>query len=154
MDRDCAEVLSLLPDWERAGLTAADYEAVEGHLRTCDACRAEAELVVSLRASRPEPPAGLEVRITAALDHELAAFGRPARRRRPTWMLAAAAVVVALGTGVVWNQMRTETAGVSAAAMEPVPDSWLIDDAVVAGAPVLEDLSEEDLTTLLEEFGG
>ena len=31
---------------------------------------------------------------------------------------------------------------------------WIADDAFVAGAPVLEELSDDDLAALLEDMGG
>ena len=46
------------------------------------------------------------------------------------------------------------TSGVDVMALEPLPESWMGDDGVVAGAPVFDALSDEALVTLLEEMEG
>ncbi len=135
-------------------MDAERRQRVDEHLRACEACRAEADLVLAVRSGRPEPPPELWDRIEHSIDHELSrpTFGR---RRAPRWTWAAAAgLVVALGTGVIWNQVQNGGVQVAADELEPIPESWLIDDAVVAGAVVLDDLSDEDLAALLEEVGG
>ena len=40
------------------------------------------------------------------------------------------------------------------ASQEPLPEAWLWDDGVVAGAPVLDDLTDAELEALLEEMEG
>ncbi len=40
------------------------------------------------------------------------------------------------------------------ASQEPLPEAWLWDDGMVAGAPVFDGLSDEDLEALLKEFEG
>lgn len=155
MNETCAEVLGRLPDLARGALGREEESAIEAHIAACSDCASEAEFVRLLGSTRPEPPSGLLGDIEEALDKELSS--RPAhrlRRRAAPWTWsAAAALVMALGTGLVWQQIRMGPA-VTTQAMEPVPDSWLTDDAVVAGALVLDDLSDEDLSALLEEVGG
>ena len=71
-------------------------------------------------------------------------------------MSAAAILVLALGTKVVMDGMGPEIVldPIAVAAQEPLPESWLWDDGMVAGAPVFDGLSDEDLEALLEEFEG
>jgi hypothetical protein len=71
-------------------------------------------------------------------------------------MSAAAILVLAIGTKVVLDRMGTDLAldPVSVAAQEPLPESWLWDDGMVAGGPVFDGLSDEDLQALIEEFEG
>lgn len=82
----------------------------------------------------------------------------------PSWALPAAAVVVlALGIGVLMDGMDGTPDGlgpeprlepVRVAAESPAPEEWLWDDGLVAGAPVLEDLTEDELMALIEELEG
>jgi hypothetical protein len=71
-------------------------------------------------------------------------------------MSAAAIVVLALGTKVVMDRMGSEMVldPIAVATQEPLPESWLWDDAMVAGALVLDGVSDEDLEALLEELEG
>jgi hypothetical protein len=76
----------------------------------------------------------------------------------PNWGLSAAAVLVlSLGIGVIWNgekppELDQDTLQVLAG--EPLPESWLWDDGLVAGAPVYDGLTEEQLEALIEELEG
>ena len=62
-------------------------------------------------------------------------------------------MVIALGTAVVWQRTQTPPEA-SQFAQESFLMVWADDDALVAGAPMLGDLSEEELAVLLEELGG
>ncbi len=114
-------------------------------------------------------PPGLEARIKSRIRDELT--GRSGGRRSesgvipilgwiqrtPAWALSAAAVVIlALGTGVIWDRQASEPGldPVVVATQDPLPEAWLWDDGMVAGAPVFDGLSDEDLEALLKEFGG
>ncbi len=164
----CDRVRALLPERAAGRLATAEAEAVEVHLRGCQACAAEAELVALLRAGRPRAPAGLASRIRAAVEADAgrgAASGTappaPSHGSRggglafPWWGLAAAAVAaVALGIGV---DVRTDvtTGGpveVPAFAREADDALWVSGDGEIAGAPSLEDLSDEALQTFLDEL--
>jgi len=75
----------------------------------------------------------------------------------PTWALSAAAVVIlALGIGVIGNNGELEVVQdpIVVASQDPLPEAWLWDDGMVAGAPVFDGISDEDLEALLEEFEG
>ena len=71
-------------------------------------------------------------------------------------MTAAAILVLAFGTKVVMDGMAPEIVldPIAVAAQEPLPEAWLWDDGMVAGAPVFDGLSDEDLEALLEELEG
>ncbi len=156
---DCVEILPLLPEWIRGDVGDEERRRVEAHVEGCSDCRAEAELLRVLRASRPEPPAELAARIKGGLRE---AGARPGAS--PGWIpwewtafvprLAAAAAVLVLAASVVLLPGRDpgdDDLGVELA-LDQVPEVWLSDDGMVAGAPLLGDLSDEELATLLEEM--
>jgi hypothetical protein len=104
------------------------------------------ELVRLLHATRVEAPAGLLDRIA-----------RDAVGRRPTrtwWGISAAAIAaLALGIGVVSNDASAPGAEVPVFVREAEEgEIWLSDDGLVAGAPALDDLSDEALLELLDEL--
>jgi len=150
-----------------------DDGMVEAHLGICPSCREELEVVEALYSARPEVPAGLEARIQGHVREELIGedsgdskvsavdgirgISLVRTRRIPAWALSAAAVVVlALGTSVIWNQRVPDALQdpIVVASQEPLPEAWLWDDGMVAGAPVFDGLSDEDLEALLKEFEG
>ena len=158
---NCENVLARLPEVAR-GVDGADTRRVHEHLEACSTCREEWEVVVLLAESGPVPvPPTLEARLKAAVRADAA---RAAARRRspfPVWRLAAAAgIVLAIATPVLVNQMSdrqlgtVDDAAVTAALGERLPSPWLDDvEGIVAGAPVLDGLSDEALEQLLEEMG-
>ena len=145
---DCGSIRELLPDFAAGRLESDGVDAVEAHLPTCAECRAELELIQMLLASPPAVPSGLEGRVTAAVK----AARRP--MRRPWWGISAAAVAaLALGIGVTTERPETVDGPVPAFASETEEgDLWLSDDGLVAGAPSVDDLSDEALIQLLEEL--
>lgn len=175
--RDCDIIRDLLPSVEAGSLPLEEETRVREHLQACPVCREELEVVRSVLAARPDVPSGLEGRIQARLREEGAgsreglsespmglpreASGKGSRDpfafRRSRWGLSAAAVfVVALGVGVIWSQREPAAVedSVEVASQESLPEAWLWDDGIVAGAPVLDALSDEDLEALLEEYEG
>lgn len=177
---NCERIQELLPELASGALSAREAEEVEGHLASCPECREVLGVIGALRRAWGDAevpaaaPPGLEARIQARVREELAAEqlgeGRGSRRkeagvipifgwlhRAPAWALSAAALVIlALGTSVIWNQ-RTPQLGldpVVVATQEDAPEAWLWDDGMVAGAPVFDGLSDEDLEALLKEIGG
>lgn len=168
-NRGCERVKDLLPEWNAGLLDSASREEVEGHLAACVDCRKEADLLRAVLESRPRPPEGLQARIQARVSEEFsqAPAGSPGKvlplrsrtRKRwaPAWALSAAALaVVSLGIGVLWNGEVPEVTvePLEVASQEPLPEAWLWDDGVVAGAPVLDDLTDAELEALLEEMEG
>jgi anti-sigma factor RsiW len=157
----CADMVDRLPDWVAGRLDASGAARVGAHVAVCARCAAEAELVRGLHAARPLAPAGLAARIADAARADVGRARGPAVRRRlaPAWALSAAAVLVlAVGTSVLMERSEppvepapTEIAGLT---VDDDAGVWIADDALVAGAPVLEELSDDDLAALLEEMGG
>lgn len=164
----CGTVRDRLPDQADGRLSVEEARSVEVHLASCRACGTEAETIRTLRAGRPDVPPGLHERVRAAARAELGRRSasetatptgspRPARRWEfPRWSLAAAAVaILALGSSFfLIDGPESESEDPFRTAFETAPSTWLSDDAVVAGAPVLDDLSDDALASLLEELGG
>ena len=166
----CETAKGTLADWAAGRLTDPERSRLEAHLEVCRDCAQEAEMVQALRQARPEPPPGLLTDIQAALRQDLERGGgassgpSPREARRwwsgdGSWRLAAAAVVVlALGTAVIWPQIRAGS-GVRDPGTDPVEPPLLVETwggsvGIVAGVPVLEQLSDEELLSLLEELEG
>ena len=172
-DKACGAIKDFLADLAAGTLPQEEVGPIQDHLLSCADCRAELELLQGLRdalAQEATVPAGLEGRIQARVREE---FGealtegggariveiraRPIHRWAPTWALSAAAVVVlALGTGIIWNRIGTDGVldPLAVASQEPLPEAWLWDDGMVAGALVFDGLSDEELEALLKEFEG
>ncbi len=148
-ERRCEEMRDDLPDLLAGDLEEVGKGRVEEHLETCAGCRARLDLLRELRAARPEPPEGLERRIEEAL------LAVPAGRR---WMRiavpVAAALVVALGTALLQRGGGRPDEPAGFVWLESVPAFWHTEDGVVAGAPLLDELSEEVLENLLQEMEG
>lgn len=148
-DDTCADARELLPGLVRGELPDEERARIEAHVSTCANCRGEVALLRQIRATTPAPPAGLAAEVKEAVARD-----RARTRRSLDWRLpAAAAVVIALGTAVVWQRAQTPPEA-SQFAQESFLMVWADDDALVAGAPMLGDLSEEELAVLLEELGG
>jgi len=166
-DRLLRQAAGRLDPEERAGLDA--------HLVDCDTCRSELSVLTALRAAAPGPPAGLEARIRAAVRAELrreapaGAVTADARRprvqpvprgRRRSWRVAwalplAAAAALALvwvGVRAPWTDAGGPTVEVTLADDYAPYGTWPASDGLVAGEPVLSDLSVEELERLLEEM--
>ncbi len=148
-DHTCADAKELLPSLVRGDLSTQERARIEAHVSTCASCSEEAALVRQLRTTRPVPPVGLADEIKQAVARDKA---RP--RRSFGWTLpAAATIVLALGTAVIWQRAETLPEA-SKLAQDSFVMVWSGDDAMVADAPMLEDLSDEELAALLEELGG
>jgi len=172
--RDCGIIRDLLPEFGAGSIDPDKDRLVEAHLGSCPDCRRELEVILALMDARPGVPTELEARIQARVREETtgertgvegeappeAGHGIPIfrRRLRPTaWALSAAAVVIlALGTSAILKQRAQDLLQdpIVVASQDPLPEAWLWDDGMVAGAPVFDGLSDEDLEALLEEFEG
>ena len=171
----CERVCDLLPDWVEGRLEADEAAAIRTHVESCAECAAEAEVVRLIATAGPvSAPEGLEARVVAATlaaARDLRVSGgsqsdvRPIRPRWavPQWALGAAAVLVlALGTPLLMDRMAdssdadtiVDTPVEIAAVEDPIATVWASDDGLIAGAPVLETLTDEELALLLEEMGG
>jgi hypothetical protein len=146
LNTSCGAVREMIPDLVAARLPVADMMRIGSHLSACADCRAEADVVRLLHASRPEVPAGLLERITRDV---------PSRRVERTWwgLSAAAVAALALGIGIVSDRTPDPTQEVPAFAREAEEgEIWLSDDGLVAGAPALDDLTDEALQQLLDDL--
>ena len=154
---ECGEVKDLLPEWIRRELEESDRAAVSGHVSSCASCSEEVELLRRIEAAAFSTPASLASEIKSAVAAEMDSsagveFGRAPRFAH--WRLpAAASVILALGTALIWQRMQA-LPEVGPLGQDPFAVVWPSDDADVAGVPMLEDLSDEDLALLLEELGG
>jgi anti-sigma factor RsiW len=118
---DCTnlEMSDLLPELARGALTGPSRLAVEDHLATCEACRAELELVRSAHAVLSTTPAVDTSRIVAAVARSNAVrrdatVAVAQARRRRAWnvsapskrmWLAAASIVAAVGVSVIGSNV-------------------------------------------------
>jgi anti-sigma factor RsiW len=169
---DCpnAEVRDRLPDFVHGALDATAEARVASHLRACADCAAEVELLRLARAVLRSAPRAIDVgRITAALPSPLAREGsarRSAARRFAAhrWRTAAAVLVVAGGAAAFWLTATKPRVGGTGAmtAAAPAQRAARGDTGSPAVSPVattglslagsFEDLTDEDLSTLLEEL--
>ena len=149
MTATCETTRSRLPEWARGVLDSAEAESIDAHLRGCTGCADESELVALLYMGRPAVPGGLAASVRARISGR----GRSGARLQPWWGLAAAAVAaVALGIGV-------NSSGDPAAMTVPIyaaesgsSEAWLSADGDIAGAPALDDLSDDELMALLDDL--
>ncbi len=154
---ECADVKDLLPEWVRGELEESDRAVVSIHISSCESCSGEVELLRRIQAATFSTPASLasEIKSAVALEidsgagvefHEAGLF--TGRR-----LAAAASVVLALGTALIWQRTQA-LPEVGPLGEDPFAVVWPSDDADVAGVPMLDGLSDEDLAVLLEELGG
>jgi anti-sigma factor RsiW len=163
---NCDGISDLLPTYAADTVAPEDAKAVEAHLASCPVCRSELDVIRLLDRGRPEAPPGLEAAIKQRVRSELEERGAEvparalrfptARQRRRAWALSVAALLtLALGTSVIWTRMSEQGGGgIEVAVQEPLPEAWLWDDGMIAGAPDFDGLSDEELVTLLEELEG
>lgn len=151
MKMTCDTVRDRMPELA-AGLLA-DEEAVpvERHLDACAACADEREVVLFLRAASPEPPPGLEARIVRTVRAGAPAASRG--RTVPSFAIAAGAAFALLtGSLLVRGGIGAGDEG-SGAAVREVTLGWpTVVDPILRAAPVLSDLTVEELESLLAEL--
>ena len=153
----CADVKDLLPEWIRRELEESDRAVVVAHVASCASCSEEVELLRRIQAAAVSPPASLASEIKSAVAAKMGSdagveYGQAGRFAR--WRLTAAAtVVLALGTALIWQRTQA-LPEVGPLGQDPFAVVWPSDDADVAGVPMLADLSDEELALLLEELGG
>lgn len=159
----CDRIQELLP-LRVAGLpTGLKATLVDRHLSECGDCAGEARFIDRIRASRPEAPDGLAdgVLLQLALEDASQADSRvlpfprirSSRRFAVGWGLSVAAVfILALGIGVLWSGDDPGPAQALIASLVPEEDAPEPEGWLVAGAPVLDALSDEVLFTLMEDY--
>ena len=179
---DCpnGDIRDLLPDLLNGRLAPERRAEVEAHLRTCEDCREEMELLRSVRGSMHRAPAVSVADIVKALP----AYHAPARHAGRGWGIAAAiALLVGGGTSIVvardshvlqregtqvaiipaMTPLPTEPAPVHVAQTKshpkprahvaaPVPETEAPRELAVASTNV-GDLSEAELDALVNDLG-
>ncbi len=168
---ECEIVRDLLPDYARDDLSAGEANRVKAHLAQCEECAAELAVVRALGAGAIVPPAHLVRRVQMAMEAELAGAVPAAPQirirggRRPWWRsfwtpatVLATAVAALIVTRAVQPGAGKDPLDSAATLMAsdtsvvaPYGD-WPGADGVVAGLAMLDDLSEEQLQTLLDRM--
>lgn len=148
-DHTCADNKDLLPGLVRGDLIAEERTRIEDHLSSCADCTEEVALIRRISSSAFPVPVGMASEIKEAVARDQAGPSRSFGWHLP----AAATVVLALGTAVIWQRSQALPEA-SQLAQESFVMVWADGDALVADAPMLEDLSDEELAVLLEELGG
>ncbi len=154
MERTCDAVLETLADLAAERLPPEEARRAREHLGACPACRELYEAARWVYLSRPDAPEGFSRQVRDAV--------RTARARRAWWVpswarVAAAVAVLALGLG--WGIERRGGPGPEEAGAPEIAyglehdEMWIADDGIIAGAPTLDELSDEMLEALLSELG-
>ncbi len=179
MNTGCEFFEDALVEHAAGGLTGERARAVAEHLDACADCRGLLGTMQAVRRAEVPVPGDLEARIQAAVHEAVDAAARlpreegsrpvrtidPRRVRSPRpsmrtrWLLplaaAAALALVWVGIGEYREGARAGSGGSTApsvAVEEYAPyGAWPASD-MVAGDPLLSELSTEDLERLLEEM--
>ncbi len=164
----CEMMVDLFAGFAAGTLDEETRSRAATHLENCEDCRAEMEIVSLLARAEPvRAPSDLEERVRLAARQAMQDHVAPSerdviplrpRRTVPAWALSAAAVLVlAIGTPLLVDQMTSGGAGdvVSADGFDdPVATVWTTEDGLIAGAPALDMLTDDELRQLLEELDG
>ena len=142
---DCGHVREAIPDLVHGDLHEGAAEDVSRHLESCPDCASELALVRMLFETRAQPHADLEARVKRGL-----AFDRQALHR-PWWALTAAAVAaLALGIGMGSGDTPVVAPAFATEVAEGWP--WVLEGELGMDAPVLDDLSNDALESLLADL--
>lgn len=143
---NCEHVRELIPDMAAGRVDPGDT-GIDEHLAACVECREELDLARMLWGGREVAPPGLAGAVIMAVRRD---------RRAPNrswWGLSAAAVAaLAIGIGISSDAGVVLTATPEYATELEEGELWLSDDGLLAGAPALDDLSDEALEALLDEL--
>jgi len=146
----CPEARDLIPLSWTGGISPREKAALERHLEECPECASESSFVSRIASACPVPPPDLSRKVAARL-----AGGADRGRSFPSrsavlWGLPAAAVMIlGLGIGLVWSSGENGTGELITSSFLDSQDEMEVDDWIVAGAPVLDALSDEVLVSLM-----
>lgn len=144
---DCGRFREMIPDLAASRAEAGVVAELEAHVATCTECALELELARALFDTRLTAPAGLADSVIWAVRRDRRGAGRS------WWGLSAAAVAaLAIGIGISSDTGIVVPVAPEYATELEEGDLWSSDDGLLAGAPALEELSDEALETLLEEL--
>lgn len=164
MNTGCEFYADALVDRAAGRLETEREEWLDSHLADCADCAASLRALEALRAAPLAVPAGLEARVkaavrdasapTPAIDVGIRTAGSAPWR---AWALplAAAAALVGIWLGVGGPDARPGNGDeVAVFAMDDTDPygAWPADGLIVAGDPLLSELSVEELEYLLEEL--
>lgn len=117
MTLDCARVRELLDDHLDGALAPEAARAVDGHLASCGACRAEANALAALVADLAALPASIDppAALWQAIERRTRAIALPATGApgRTPWRVAAvaAALLIAVAAWLAGTALRRPDAG-------------------------------------------
>lgn len=147
----CDEIRDLMPALEAGALPADEAQRVEHHLEACAACGDERAVVRLVRAAPTELPPGLEARIGRAVRQGAVSAARP--RAMPSFAVAAGiAFVLLTGSLMMRTGILPFDEGEEAAGAEVTLGWPHVSDPILRTAPVLSDLTVEELESLLAEL--
>ena len=145
----CDEILDLASRGVALALSARFRHRVEAHVERCRRCAAEIAFMQRVHRARPMPPAGLAHSVLARLEDEGV---RMLDGWRSASMAAAAVLVLSMGVGLATQSLDSDGSGPAwNYAFVDGDVEWVSDDWLVAGAPYLEEVSEETLLALLSD---
>jgi anti-sigma factor RsiW len=147
--RDCpnAEMRDLLPDLLHGRGDVGRLAEARAHVATCDACRAELELLRALRSATVVEASTDVGRIAAAIpSYRQASLWRAAGRSR--LLQAAAAILVLVGGATVVR----ESTRVAPPDSVTTASSTLASGTELPVGEALADVSDSDLRELLDEL--
>lgn len=170
--RACETVRDRLVEYRAGALPALDAAATRAHLDRCAECASEVELLRDLDGARRTAPEGFTERVMAAYRGERAGLAAsvPGRavvsgRLRGTGFAArfrALPVAAALAGILIVGAVIARTGfGPAMPADDPAATQveaglailpWPGDDGVLAGAPALDALTNDEIEALLEEL--
>lgn len=171
MPRDTDACLRFQEDLPLLGegmLVTEEERALRSHLEGCAACQSEAAALQTLKLAMPQPPGDLGLKILAGLvspTSSAAGIDEPGlvipfvrKRQIPAgWGTAAlaASLILAFIAGIGGGRFLPSDAAPGAldplAFVDPDLDGWA-EEWFVAGAPLLEALSDETLYLLAMEM--
>jgi anti-sigma factor RsiW len=149
MTMTCETARDMLPELARGALDEAVAAVVERHLDACPPCESERALLMLIRASAAPPPAGLEARIARAVRDGSSRSAKVPGRQLAVAATAAFAVLTGglLLQGVVGDDVAP------ASGVAEVTLGWpVVQDPILRATPALDDLSVEELESLLAEL--
>jgi anti-sigma factor RsiW len=147
---DCpnGDIRDLLPDLLHGRLGATERAAVEVHLRDCEECRDELELLRGMRSALRRAPAVNVSRIVAEIPPYHAPAGVRAARTWGGWRIAAAITLLAAGgTSVLVARNDDGEPATVAIATASAPREL----ALTGGA--VGELDDSELSALIDDVG-
>ena len=148
---NCEYVRDVYPDVLNGRADDALVQSVRAHLATCADCRTEVAVVNSLHAHRPTVPAELHARVASAVVQQRGRF----TFSRSSLGMAATLAAALIGGSVILQNQQPEPNGAATAqhADAPLGVGFVgVEDAMLSGQGSLDDLSVEQLETLLREI--